>query len=289
MSNSDHQQKTCFVASQIGEDGSPERIHSDWLFEEIITPVFEGCEQNYRIIRADKISEPGLIDTQIIEYILNSDIMIADLTNSNPNVLYEIGIRHAAYMPVIHMHLLGHRLPFDVSLFRSIPFQLYRPVDLRNARKLLAEAVKATETDAFKIDNPVTRAKRKIETRGVETETEKIRDSKLDDALRRISSLERQSSYFESPDRSVPIGLIGGTYDRMPSRVYSIDLKNRNDIDIQEVIEEYLQQLRIEGGARFERVGAEGNVLRVWFRNGIGRLMAASIVNSLSERGIELL
>ena len=107
--------KTCFVVGPIGGDDSDDRIHADWLLEEIIQPVFADSFKDYKVIRADKISEPGRIDAQVISCLLDSDLVIADLTTQNANAFYEIGIRHMAQKPIVHMHLEGERIPFDVG------------------------------------------------------------------------------------------------------------------------------------------------------------------------------
>jgi len=52
------------------------------------------------VIRADKISEPGIITTQIIGHIVDAELVIADLTDKNPNVFYELAIRHAIRNPI---------------------------------------------------------------------------------------------------------------------------------------------------------------------------------------------
>jgi hypothetical protein len=94
--------KMCFVVGPIGAEDSPQRIGADWLLEMIILPVFVDFPQ-FEIKRADTISEPGMIDAQIINALLNADLVIADLSTLNPNAFYEIGIRHMAQKPIIHM------------------------------------------------------------------------------------------------------------------------------------------------------------------------------------------
>lgn len=150
--------KVCFVICPIGEENSSERIHSDWLFEAIIDPVFKKEYADFEVIRADKITKSGMIDTQIISLILNSDIVIADVTFLNPNVFYEIGIRHTVQKPIIHMHLEGQRIPFDIGGFRSIQYNRVVPKHLEIAKTTLESFIK-TEMDRKQIDNPVTHAR----------------------------------------------------------------------------------------------------------------------------------
>jgi len=76
--------KTCFVVGPIGAEDSDFRIHADWFLEEIVNPVKEKLPE-FKVSRADKISQPGLIDSQVITMLLNADLVIADLTTLNPN------------------------------------------------------------------------------------------------------------------------------------------------------------------------------------------------------------
>lgn len=115
--------KTCFVISPIGKDGSETRKKMDLAYNHIIRPVVE--EAGYEPIRADHIKESGLITRQIVDRLLNSDLVIADLTNENPNVYYELAIRHVADKPVIHMiSPIDAYIPFDISIMRTIKYDL---------------------------------------------------------------------------------------------------------------------------------------------------------------------
>jgi hypothetical protein len=88
--------------------------------EGIIEPVMKHFPE-FTVKRADEDPRPGLIDSQLIGDLLNADLVIADLSFLNPNVFYEIGIRHMAQKPIIHMQLTTEKPPFDVSLYRAIP------------------------------------------------------------------------------------------------------------------------------------------------------------------------
>ena len=93
--------KTCFVISPIGKNGDDIRKNADEVLEYIINPI---CEKyGYSVIRADKMANSGLITKAIIEQIISSDLVIADLTGSNPNVFYELAIRHSYRKPAIQI------------------------------------------------------------------------------------------------------------------------------------------------------------------------------------------
>jgi len=114
-------EKKCFVISPIGEEGSEIRKNADDALEFVIEPA---CG-DYEIIRSDKISDNGIITQSIVENILKCDLAIADLTGRNPNVFYELAIRHSYGLPVIQITRddVGN-LPFDIHNVRTIQYDL---------------------------------------------------------------------------------------------------------------------------------------------------------------------
>jgi hypothetical protein len=152
--------KTCFVVCPIGAEGSSTRKHADWLLHEIVEYVLDrDFEGEFEVIRADKIDQPGMIDAQIIAHLLDDDLVIADMSELNPNVFYEMGIRQMKERPIIHMCKKGETIPFDVKLYRAVYFEYAEPIQLRAAREDLARAVKAVLAPDHKVDNPVIRAR----------------------------------------------------------------------------------------------------------------------------------
>lgn len=118
--------KTCFVISPIGNTDSNTRQRSDQVLNYVIKPAFKKFD--YEVIRADTISKAGNITTQIIEHLLEDDLVIADLTENNPNVFYELAIRHSTKKPYIQIKDIETKIPFDISGLRTISFD-YRYVN----------------------------------------------------------------------------------------------------------------------------------------------------------------
>lgn len=116
--------KDCFIICPIGELGSDVRAHSDALLKHVYGPVL--AQHGYAPIRADNIPKVGLITSQIINLVIESPLVIADLTGANPNVFYELAIRHATGKPYIQIIDIGSTIPFDISGVRTIR------VDVRN-------------------------------------------------------------------------------------------------------------------------------------------------------------
>lgn len=198
MTGKEHE-SVCLVVGQIGTEDSAARIHSDWVFEEIIWPVFEAIG-NFKVVRADKVSSPGLIDSQIISLILTSDIVIADLTGLNANVFYEIGIRHVVQKPIIHMHLAGESIPFDISLFRSLRFSLKRPADIKSARQELGQMVDAVLSPDYAVENPVTSARGRIHFEESASSADKVLREQIEAISLRLSQVEVSKDERQPPE-----------------------------------------------------------------------------------------
>lgn len=132
----------CFVISPIGEEGSVARKTSDKVLKHIIT---KPLEDKYRIERADEISKPGLITVQIIQRLRDAELVIADLSGGNPNVYYELAIRHYLAKPVVHIIAVGQEAPFDVDQMRYVRFDIQDPDSIEAAQKELLAHVEALE------------------------------------------------------------------------------------------------------------------------------------------------
>ncbi len=151
--NATHERKICFVISPIGDENSETRKHSDIILKHIICASVE--QLGYEVIRADKISEPGIITTQIIQYIVDSPLVIADLTDRNPNVFYELALRHVTRRPLVQIIKKGEIIPFDVAATRIVQFDIQDIVSVDAAKTEIISQIKSLETEKNEIDNPI--------------------------------------------------------------------------------------------------------------------------------------
>ena len=83
-----------------------------------VTNQFAGL----RWERADGITEPGRITDQIISAIERADVLVADITDSNPNVLFELGYADALNKPIIVLNQQIAETPFDIKDWRQIAY-----------------------------------------------------------------------------------------------------------------------------------------------------------------------
>jgi hypothetical protein len=149
--------KRCFVIAPIGADRSPERHRSDQVLRHVIEPAAKECGYE-EVLRSDKVDDPGVISTQIINHLLDDELVIADLTGHNPNVFYELAIRHAVQKPIVQIMEEGERPPFDVSHVRTL-FLNHQDLDSAfNCRNALARSIRAVEKDPSLVDSPISQA-----------------------------------------------------------------------------------------------------------------------------------
>lgn len=110
-------EKTCFVIIGFGkkmDHANGREIDLDKTYKYIIEPVFKRL--GFVCYRASDISHSGVIDKPMYDNILKADFVVADLTTFNPNVLYELGVRHAVRKhTTIVISDDRHVLPFDLS------------------------------------------------------------------------------------------------------------------------------------------------------------------------------
>ena len=148
--------RRCFVILPYpASDEDASAPDFDAVFEELIRPVIEDL--NLDIIRADRVSRSGLIHKEMIENLLESDVVIADVTLGSPDVFFELGIRQTARRAgtVILRHARS-TAPFSISGMRAVDYELEarggisRQQVIEDCRTLLRTHVRNS------LDNPST-------------------------------------------------------------------------------------------------------------------------------------
>lgn len=220
-------QRKCFIVTPIGSDASTTRRAADGLINAVMKPVLERL--GFQTFVAHEIASPGSITRQVIEHIIYDDLVIANLSELNPNVMYELAVRHCVGLPIVVLAENGTRLPFDISDERTVFFQndMYGVVDLAPRLEAAIEAALIIGEP----DNPVYRV----------TQSRVLRESvEPDDAQ---AFLIRKLDYIESFIGEVKLR---GVIPPLPSAANLPDVQysylvHVNDLDVNKVlVQEFL-------------------------------------------------
>lgn len=148
-----NQEKLCFVISPLGDPDSETRKRSDQVLRYVVRPAVESC--GYEAVRADEIDKPGMITSQVIQHVVEDPLVVADLTDHNPNVFYELAIRHALRKPLVQIIRKGEAIPFDVADTRTI-YVDHKDLDSVDAAKDgIVKQIKALDNDSLDIETPI--------------------------------------------------------------------------------------------------------------------------------------
>jgi len=179
--------KTCFFITPIGKPGSYDRKRSDTIFHFLLEKI---CEKHkIKVIRADKINEPTSLINNIIGKIISADIVICDLSGNNPNVFYEMAIRHFTGKPIIHIAQIDKPLPFDINDFYTLFIDHSDGSSLKDAEERLEEMIK-----------------RSVDTKDAETSNPIIVFTKLNNLSITFSPLQSKTEDSSTPKKSIWTG-----------------------------------------------------------------------------------
>jgi O-acetyl-ADP-ribose deacetylase (regulator of RNase III) len=142
--------KQCFVIMPFGDkrDVDGRTLNFDRIYDDLICPALEqellkiSERHRVRCVRCDKIAQSGWIHRQMISHILDDDIAVVDLSTLNPNVFYELGVRHALRQGVtVLLRRRGTKTPFNVQGFKCIDYDPDDPAALADTRSQIASYV----------------------------------------------------------------------------------------------------------------------------------------------------
>jgi len=133
-----------FVAMPFG---MKEGINFNKVYDDFIKPALE--EEGFDVFRADEETKAGNIRTDMFQELLLADLVVADLSIDNPNVWYELGVRHALRARgVIQINCQRDYMPFDVYTDRALLYHVKNGVPdpdlLDKDKEVLADMAKET-------------------------------------------------------------------------------------------------------------------------------------------------
>lgn len=134
----------CFVIMPIADPEGYEKGHFKKVYEDILKVA---CEKSgFTAVRADQVKQTNLIHLDILQKLIDSPMAICDLSNRNPNVLFELGLRQAFDKPTVLIQEIGTPKIFDISPLRYTEYRKelkYREV--LEDQDFIADAIRATK------------------------------------------------------------------------------------------------------------------------------------------------
>ncbi|MDD1475475.1 tetratricopeptide repeat-containing protein [Arthrobacter sp. H16F315] len=157
--------KRAFVVMPFGRKFDPflrREIDCDQVFKRIYRPLLEDLDLDWN--RADLEVDSGIIHVGMIDDLANSEVVLADLTTTNFNVAYEIGVRHVfarRSTVLVSPTISGQKSsapPFDVSMIRAHSFERglkLSDAQAQNAIRQLRPIIEAAVRGSLHADSPI--------------------------------------------------------------------------------------------------------------------------------------
>jgi hypothetical protein len=142
--------KTAFVIMPFS--GTSSCTESEWtdLFTEVFKPSIESC--GYSCERA--MPETGSLIRSILEKLRNSSLVVADITDRNANVFYELGVRHSLSKRTIIITQDNAHVPSDLTGYWFINYGT-TPGKIKKFKEEIKQVMASIERNPEKNDNPV--------------------------------------------------------------------------------------------------------------------------------------
>jgi hypothetical protein len=150
--------ETCFVVMAIGDQSyHGETVSAASLkdaYSNVIKEALSQARPGLEIVRSDEVSVPGTITTDILTRLMHSTFVVVDITYPNPNVFYEVGVRHACRPGTILIRdsEAPVKAPFDVSHQRYIEYHK-TPAGIKALAAALRETFAWYELNSGEPDN----------------------------------------------------------------------------------------------------------------------------------------
>ena len=140
------EKKTCFVIMPFSDPEGYECGHFRNIYEYTFAPAIRAA--GYEPLRIDDNIVSSLIHGKMMNELINAPMVLCDLSTNNPNVLYELGIRHAFDKPVVLVQEMGQDRIFDIGAITSVeyhPSRLYEEVmeDQEKIKEAILQNAKA--------------------------------------------------------------------------------------------------------------------------------------------------
>jgi hypothetical protein len=202
--------QVCFVIMPFGtKKVGDQEVDFDFIYREVFAPAIDatrlpdGGQQCLVPKRTDKDFFTGDISQEMFEYLEYSRFALADISGLNPNVFYELGVRHRAHEAgTAVFRQVGVPIPFDINSIKAFDYE-YQPVENVAKSRELITRVLSESLQYNRLDSPSGRCSLSVPARG------------LRQAETSTSSCARRKTRFVTNDGTTPLPRIvrpsGGT------------------------------------------------------------------------------
>lgn len=192
----------CFVIMPISDVHGYETGHFSRVYEYIFKPAIESA--GFEPVRADDTVKTDYIVVGIIQKIIDSEMVLCDFSARNPNVMYELGIRHAFNKPVVLLKDGKTDKVFDIQGLRFTEYDSSLRVDTvsKDIAKI-SNAVKETHESKDSINSIIQLAQIKAaeipENRMISADTQLLLTAiaSLEKRVVKVESVSDQTAYFK--------------------------------------------------------------------------------------------
>ncbi len=226
--------KKCFIISPIGLDDSETRRKADGLINAVLKPILKS--EGYQVIAPHEIDTPGSITKQVIQHLLEDELVVANLTELNPNVMYELAVRHSKRLPVVCVVERGTKLPFDIATERTI-FYDNDMAGVEALKPKLSKAVKEA-IEEEEPDNPIYRVVSDSIMRKVT-----MKDDAQSYILNRLDDINLQINRLRSTENGYSV------MNNSRRKILNLNLiisKNGESLDYDNVLDEIIKDSKVQ-------------------------------------------
>lgn len=222
--------KACFVIMPISDMDGYDSGHFSRVYEHLIKPACENA--GYTPIRADEVASSNYIVIDILSKIVESELVLCDLSGRNPNVLYELGIRQAFNLPTVLIKDIKTNKIFDIQGLRYTEYNQALRIDsvqqqIADIEKSIRETEKAKGKDINSLVQLLGLKPATLPSQVELSNETSVVLSAINDLSKRMSSLE-QTELLDNPfiirakrkaKASKIIPLDGGEFEINNSRI----------------------------------------------------------------------
>jgi hypothetical protein len=145
--------KECFIIMPFSDKENPADNRWDDLFNTCIKLAVEGAGLDYRCVRS--FNPHGNFMSDIVEHLASAEVVIAVLTELRPNVMYELGVRHALKRKTIMLVEKGSEIPSDLNAFIALHYSTMTQKGREELTETIRERLALLDAGEPNSDNPV--------------------------------------------------------------------------------------------------------------------------------------